>query len=70
MSCLKGGRHVHARGDRKSHVSLKCCWKMKVLLLICAKVSRCWLTMNLVIMIELQGSNSLNRLLGQWWMSV
>jgi hypothetical protein len=62
----KGGKHVCARGGKKSHVALKCCWKGKVLL-ICTKTSKRegrWSTMNLTVMIELQGSNSLNILWG------
>jgi len=55
MSCLRGGKHVHAGGDKRSHVTFRYCWKWKVLLLACIKTSRtkgCWLTMNLTAMIE------------------
>jgi hypothetical protein len=55
MSYSKGGRHAHAKGGRKLHVALRCCWKWKMLLSIHAKASRKkgrWLTMNLVVMIE------------------
>jgi hypothetical protein len=32
MSCSNGGRHTWARGGKRSHVALKCCWKGNVLL--------------------------------------
>jgi hypothetical protein len=53
MNYSSGGRHIRARGNRKSHATLKCCWKGNVLLLTCAKVSKrkgCWLIINLPIM--------------------
>jgi len=55
MSCSNKGRHMEARGGRKSHVSLKCWWKRKVLLSIRAKSSKrkgYWSTIKLVTMIE------------------
>jgi len=27
MSCSKGGKHAHAKGGKKSHATLRCCWK-------------------------------------------
>jgi hypothetical protein len=33
MNCSKGKGHACVRGSKKSHVSSKCCWKGKVLLL-------------------------------------
>jgi hypothetical protein len=55
MSCSKRGRHACARGSRRSHVALRCCWKRKVLLSTHIKASKrkgCWSTMNLVAMIK------------------
>jgi hypothetical protein len=55
MSCSNRRRHTRARGGRRSHVALKCCWKGNVLS-IHAKVSkrkRCWSTINLASMIEM-----------------
>ncbi len=55
MNCSKKGWHAHARGDKRSHVILTCYWKVKILLSTCVEVSRrkrCWLTINLVPMIE------------------
>jgi hypothetical protein len=40
MSCSSGGRHTWARGDKRSHVALRCYWKRNVLLSIHAKTSR------------------------------
>jgi len=40
MSCSNGRRHAWAKGGKRSHVTLKYCWKGNVLLLTCAKASR------------------------------
>ncbi len=32
MNYSKGGRHMCARGSKRSHVALRCCWKGKLLL--------------------------------------
>ncbi len=56
MSCSNGGRHAWAKGGKRSHATLKCCWKGNVLLLTGAKVSRRkgpWSNINLVVMIEM-----------------
>jgi hypothetical protein len=55
MSYSKGGGHIHVRGNRKLQTVLKCCWKGKVLLLICLNVSRRkghWSTINLTTMMK------------------
>jgi hypothetical protein len=55
MSCSNEAKHAQAGGGRRSHGALKCCWKGKVLLLICVKASRRkghWSTINLITMIE------------------
>jgi hypothetical protein len=55
MNYSKGRRHAHVGGDRKSHVALRCCLKMKVLLSTCTKTSKRkenWSTMNLTTIIE------------------
>jgi hypothetical protein len=73
MSCSNRGKQTWTKGGRRSHIALRCCRKRKVLFLIHVKVSRKkgrWSTINLTAMIKLQGPNSLNRLLGQWWLSL
>jgi hypothetical protein len=40
MNCSNGRRHTHAKGGRRSHIAMKCCWKGNVLLSTCAKASR------------------------------
>jgi len=55
MSCSKGKKHAHVEGSKKSHATLRCYWKKKVLLSTCAnalKKKGHWLTMNLTIMID------------------
>jgi hypothetical protein len=55
MSYSKGSTYIHVRGNRKSQTILRCCWKGKVLLLICFSVSRKkgrWSTINLTTMME------------------
>jgi len=55
MSCSKGGKHVCAKGGKKLHVALKCCYKTKVLLLTHVKASKNkghWSTINLTLMME------------------
>ncbi len=45
MSCSNGGKHAWIQGGKRSHATLRCCWKRKVL--ICVKVSKkkgCWST--------------------------
>jgi len=54
MNYSKEGGHIRVRGNKRLHVALRCCWKMKVLL-TCAKALKnkgCWSTMNQVVMIE------------------
>jgi hypothetical protein len=54
-SCSNNGIYAWIGGSRKSHATLNCCWKGKMLLSIHAKVSKRkghWSTINLVIMIE------------------
>jgi hypothetical protein len=51
MNCLNQSKHAWIRGGKRSHVTLRCCWKWKVLLSTHVKVSRrkgCWSTINLV----------------------
>ncbi len=53
MSCSNERKNVWARGGRRSHVALRCCWKGNVLLLTHVKASKkkgCWSTINLIIM--------------------
>ncbi len=48
-------KHAQTKSSRRSHVSLRCCWKRKVLLSTHVKASRrkgCWSTVNLKTMIE------------------
>jgi hypothetical protein len=55
MNCSNGGRHAWARGSRRSHVALRCCWKGNVLLTR-AKVLRRkgrWSTINLTTMTKM-----------------
>jgi len=55
LSCSNKGKHAWVGGGRKSHVTLKCCWKGKVLLSTCVETSRSkghWSTINLTTMIE------------------
>jgi len=55
MNCSKGRGHIHAKGGKRLHVALRCCWKGKVLLLTHIKASKKKghvLTMNLTTMIE------------------
>jgi len=53
MSCSKGGRHVCTWNGKRSHATLKCCWKGKLSTHVKAsKKQRCWSTMNLTAMIE------------------
>jgi len=52
---FKMKKHTHAKGDKRSHATLRCCWKGKVLLLTCIKASKRkghGSTMNLATMIE------------------
>ncbi len=37
MNCSKKGKHACAKGGKKLHVALKCCYKRKMLLSTCAK---------------------------------
>jgi len=73
MSCLNKRGYERIGGGRRSHATLKCCWKRKLLLLTCVKASKRkgrWSTINLETMIEATKANSLNRLLRQWWSSI
>jgi hypothetical protein len=40
MSYSKGRRHMRDKGNKKSHVTLKICWKLKALLSTRAKASK------------------------------
>jgi len=40
MNCSNGGKNAQARGGRKSHIALKCCWRENVLLLTHVKASK------------------------------
>ncbi len=42
MNCSNGGKHAWAGGGRKSHTTLRCCWKGNVLLLIHVKAQERW----------------------------
>jgi hypothetical protein len=53
MNYSNGRRHAQVWGSKRSHVTLRCCWKKKMLLLIHTKASRrkgCWSTINLTTM--------------------
>jgi hypothetical protein len=66
-------KDTRAKGGRRSHVAMRCYWKRNVLLSIRAKVWKrkgCWSAINLTSMIEMTRPNSLNKLLGRWWMSI
>jgi hypothetical protein len=39
MNCFKKRRPTWVGGDKRSHVTLKCCWNKKVLLSTCVKAS-------------------------------
>jgi hypothetical protein len=55
MNCSKGKRHVRVGDGKRLQVTLRCCWKGKMLLSTCVKASRRkgrWSTINLVIMME------------------
>jgi len=55
MSCLKRGKDIHAKGDKRLHATLRWCWKGKVLFSTCTKALRRkghWPTMNLIVVIE------------------
>jgi hypothetical protein len=56
ISYSNGGRDAWVGGGKRSHVTLRHCWKRNVLLSIHVKVSRrkgCWLIINLTIMIKM-----------------
>ncbi len=40
MNCSNGRKHAWTGGNKRWHVALRCCWKGKVLLLICVKTLR------------------------------
>jgi hypothetical protein len=53
MDYSKEKKHGHVKASRRSQVTLKCCWKWKVLLLTRAKASKRkerWSTINLTMM--------------------
>jgi hypothetical protein len=55
MNYSNGRKHAQAKGNRRSHATMKCCGKRKVLLLTHVKVlkrKRRWSTINLTSMIE------------------
>jgi hypothetical protein len=55
MSYSNKGTHTQVRDGRRSHAILRWCWKGKMLLSTCAKVSKgkgCWSTINLTTMIK------------------
>ncbi len=59
MNCSKRKKHVCARGGRKSHATLRCCWQGKVLFSIPIKAFKRkghWLTINLTTMNEVIGA--------------
>jgi hypothetical protein len=54
MSCSNGRKHAQTKGCKRSHATLRCWWKWKVLLSTCVKASKmkeCWLTIKLTTMI-------------------
>jgi len=40
MNCSKGRKHARVRGDKRLHVTMKCCWKQKVLFSTHTKTSK------------------------------
>ncbi len=55
MSYSNGGKHAWVRGNKRSHATLKCCWKENLLLptrVNASKKKGHWSTINLATMIE------------------
>jgi hypothetical protein len=67
MSCSEGGKHIRAGGNKRSHATLKCCCWFTLRFQERRDVSWPW---TYLLWLKLQWPNSLNKLLGQWWMSI